>query len=819
MPVQVTYPGVYIEEIPSGVQTITGVATSITAFMGRALSGPLGTSSKGPITIFSFADYERIFGGLWSQSPMSYAVRDFFLNGGSQAVIVRLVEFSTASSNPATGCALINTNAPAAPPPIPPPPAVAPAVAAAPSTASTTLPIFAANPGTWGNWLRAMVDTSNITPKVAQLYRNYGVPQSDLFNLTILYNPPGGRMQTERFVNLTLGDYAGFPPNPNRVDRVINQQSQLAYFFNPPTPLESASQVVTATVAGTITTAGDATVTFTAAGMPHSPKTISVPVAAGDTAEVVAGKMRAALSSDSDVGGFFRIGGSGAAIIATARTPAANDATMNIDIAPGTSAGLTAAPTSTITTPGVSPGVNQLVTATITGTDTITTAGDATVIVKAAGMPNSPKTISVPVAKDDTAEVVAGKIQKALSSDPDVGGFFTIGVSGANITATAKSQVADTTMNINIADGTCVGLTPAPTSTITTAGVAPPIAAWLAPWTTFSSSPNLAKYNQQQLFALLSPASGGDDGQPIQSESTYDDPTVGGIAALDKVDLFNLLCIPYDTAVIPNEEPAATQAYPAVAQYCQKRRAMFIVDPPYSGTNDWSAFARKYAWGSFDPSTLGIEGDMERNAAVYFPRVVKADPLLKGQARVMPACGIIAGVMASTDASRGVWKAPAGIDAALNGILNLDVTLTDEQNGMLNPLGINCLRSFPVIGPVVWGARTLRGADQLEDDYKYIPVRRLTLYIEESLYRGTKWAVFEPNADPLWTSLRLSVNSFLSDLQRQGAFYSYFVQCDNKTTTPDDIALGIVNVIVGIAPVKPAEFVIIQIQQTAGQTS
>ena len=109
--------------------------------------------------------------------------------------------------------------------------------------------------------------------------------------------------------------------------------------------------------------------------------------------------------------------------------------------------------------------------------------------------------------------------------------------------------------------------------------------------------------------------------------------------------------------------------------------------------------------------------------------------------------------------------------------------------------------------------------DRLASEWKYIPVRRLTLYIEESLYRGTKWAVFEPNADPLWTSLRLSVNSFLSDLQRQGAFYSYFVQCDNKTTTADDIALGIVNVIVGIAPVKPAEFVIIQIQQTAGQTS
>jgi phage tail sheath protein FI len=120
---------------------------------------------------------------------------------------------------------------------------------------------------------------------------------------------------------------------------------------------------------------------------------------------------------------------------------------------------------------------------------------------------------------------------------------------------------------------------------------------------------------------------------------------------------------------------------------------------------------------------------------------------------------------------------------------------------------------------VVWGARTLRGADQFEDDYKYLSVRRLTLFIEDSLFAGTQWAVFEPNDEALWSSLRLTVNNFLSGLSRQGAFYNYLVTCDATTTTPTDIALGKVNILVQIAPVYPAEFVMIQIQQIAGTSA
>lgn len=179
--------------------------------------------------------------------------------------------------------------------------------------------------------------------------------------------------------------------------------------------------------------------------------------------------------------------------------------------------------------------------------------------------------------------------------------------------------------------------------------------------------------------------------------------------------------------------------------------------------------------------------------------------------------------MARTDTTRGVWKALAGLDATLNGIQGLEVNLNDAENGLLNPLGINCLRFFPVAGHVVWGARTLRGADQLADEYKYIPVRRLALYIEESLYRGLQWVVFEPNDEPLWAQIRLNVGAFMNNLFRQGAFQgktpreAYFVKCDKETTTQNDINLGIVNIVVGFAPLKPAEFVIVKIQQMAGQ--
>jgi Bacteriophage tail sheath protein len=221
-------------------------------------------------------------------------------------------------------------------------------------------------------------------------------------------------------------------------------------------------------------------------------------------------------------------------------------------------------------------------------------------------------------------------------------------------------------------------------------------------------------------------------------------------------------------------------------------------------------------------NTLGIT---DPNGAAFWPRLRLSDPLNNYNLRSFAPCGVVAGVYAMTDGTRGVWKAPAGINATLNGVQSLTYTMTDDENGLLNPLGLNCFRAFPVVGRVLWGARTLRGADVEASQWKYVPVRRLALFLEESLYRGLQWVVFEPNDAPLWQSIRLNVESFMQTLFLKGAFQgttpaqAYFVKCDSETTTPADIGNGIVNILVGFAPLEPAEFVVIQIEQLTGQAS
>ncbi len=207
---------------------------------------------------------------------------------------------------------------------------------------------------------------------------------------------------------------------------------------------------------------------------------------------------------------------------------------------------------------------------------------------------------------------------------------------------------------------------------------------------------------------------------------------------------------------------------------------------------------------------------------MFFPRLNFSNPLHDNRIEPFAPGGAVAGVMARTDANRGVWKSPAGLDATLSGVLSLSVTLTDPENGALNQLGVNCIRNFPNNGPTVWGARTLKGADSIASDWKYLAVRRMALFLEESLYRGMQWVVFEPNDEPLWAQIRLNAGAFMQTLFRQGAFQgaspkdAYFVRCDSTTTTQTDIDSGIVNIIVGFAPLKPAEFVVIQLQQIAG---
>ncbi len=264
-----------------------------------------------------------------------------------------------------------------------------------------------------------------------------------------------------------------------------------------------------------------------------------------------------------------------------------------------------------------------------------------------------------------------------------------------------------------------------------------------------------------------------------------------GIYALDAADALNILCIP---------EVSDPTVLHAAEQYCGRRRAFLLVDPPSSA--DTPAAVQAWLAGPTGPPRT-------RNCAAYFPWLNVAD------GRGCGPSGAVAGVYARTDAARGVWKAPAGTEADLRGVASLSHALTATDTAALNPLGINALRELPGRGAVVWGARTLSS----DPEWKYVPVRRLALMIEESIDEGAEWAVSEPNAEPTWSHVRAHVDAFMRDLWREGALRgskpadAYFVRCDATTTTSADVAAGRLNILVGFAPLKPAEFIVLSITQ------
>ncbi len=598
MPVALTYPGVYVEEIPSGVRTITGVATSITAFIGRASRGPTNT----PVTINSYADFERIFGGLWDQSSLGFAVRDFYLNGGSQAIIVRLFHPSGTAHADVRDAAQDAANA-------------ATTAAAAPGATPQT---------------------------VAAAARAVEAAETDAAR-------------------------------------------------------KAAADAV-------------ADAAETAAGAPGA-DAASVATAAGNAVNTAAPPIKAIIHAKNLNLEAAWEGAWGNKLRAR----------IDDDVAEGA-----------------------------TDVFNLSVRDDATQLVEVfrnvSVQPGHPRQIDRVLQNESRLVRLSG----ALPADmPDPHGDIT---------------------------------------------------------------PEHPLWGDNDTNTVVVEADRAGDGGAL-GDNDFNGPGLEdakqGMFALRKADLFNLLCIPpYDAN--GNTSPALISAATA---YCQKRRAMMIVDPPAD-------------WNDKDDAKDNLDTHITTKssyAALFFPRLRQPNPLRDGQFEDFAPCGAVAGVMARTDAERGVWKAPAGLAANLVGVPQLSVPLTDNENGELNPLGINCLRAMPAAGRVIWGARTLEGDDRLASEWKYIPVRRTALYIEESLYRGMQWVVFEPNDEPLWAQIRLNAGAFMHNLFRQGAFQgqspkdAYFVKCDKETTTQNDINLGIVNIIVGFAPLKPAEFVVIKLQQMAGQ--
>jgi phage tail sheath protein FI len=669
MPVAPTFPGVYIEEVPSGVRTIAGVATSIAAFVDRFRRGAVDEA----VQILSFAEFEREFGGLDAGSDASYAIQQFYLNGGTEAWVVRVGRSPALPAPPFQEASTVLTSG---------------ATQIANARAGRRIRgASVTNPGTWGNFLRVEVDFDTATLPNAALDPDGVLVQGELFNLTAVeVEVRDGRTfvrQTETHRNLTMR-----PGVRNNAIEVVNETSKLVQLDRTALPAIPSP--------------------FPATFRPDATATLGGPLPSPAT-----------------------IPGQGA--------------TFDVAVDPDGPAGAAAAVTRTAT---VNYGGDPV------PTDYATLRPYIENAIRAAD-PNNP------LFSGATLQLTGGRYRLLL------------GRAGAGFnpaaTATVVAGATATQLRLATADGAVV----------------------------------LA---QQYILT-----GGGDSAALTDAEIRGVRANKTGMYALEDVSLFNILCLPAAANLLPATSMRA--AYAEAETYCEERRAFLIIDIPET-TDDLDGMQ---TWLN-DNATL-----RHRNAAVYFPRVMVADPLNQGRLRAFGGSGTMAGVYAQTDGSRGVWKAPAGTDARLRNVQDLAYVLTDRQNGALNPLAANCLRNFPIFGNVAWGARTLDGADQQASEWKYVPVRRLALFLEESLFRGTKWVVFEPNDEPLWSQIRLNVGAFMQSLFRQGAFQgqtpkeAYLVKCDKETTTQTDINLGRVNIVVGFAPLKPAEFVVISIQQMAGQ--
>lgn len=782
--VALTYPGVYTVEVPSGVRTIVGVSTSTALFIGSSPDGPLNQ----PVQCFNYTDFARVFSDdITAEQHLARYVRLFFLNGGSLCWVVRVASGAQASS--------IQLE-PEVPGPV-------------------SLKLEARNAGRRGDMIRVMVDY------------NTSLPEST-FNLEIfrLGTDSSGALvhqDAELWKNLSMDG-----ASPLYVVDVLEQGSKLvtAGLVGVPTPnngISLSGRPVTFSGAATLPAAWNGVIgkntparkfQLSVGGRPYvtvdlSDLDVGAQASAAALAAALHGRIVEAHTREgATLGGaelqvaFVEIPSSEAGTTASllqltgiqqevlVRAAPQEDAAVPLGL--GTAQGgleispfaaYRPAPSGDTLSPGVNP------------------ASPAEFFKKAYGLRHSDlTTLTIGSVEVPLPLPVAGERPLFQGSTAGNDGFrerLQGAVAAFNALVAAPPPGTSIPWRAALWGHRLVVL---PTGSSTNAVVN---------LTTSSADLNGGLTQNTGLYQLglggagtfQSGGTAGDDGGP-PTQAEYNQ----AFDVVDReVDLFNLMCLPPATA-----STDMSSFWGPASVFCQKRRALLLVDAPVGWTDT------QVAQAGVANTRVGVVKD---HAALFFPRLLVDE---NGRKVPVSPTGAMAGLMARIDGTRGVWKAPAGTEADLRGVVGLERRFSDPENGALNPRAINTLRVFPT-GIVNWGARTMDGDDDFQSEYKYIPIRRVALFIEESLYRGLKWVVFEPNDEPLWAQIRLNVGSFMNGLFRQGAFQgsrpkdAYFVRCDAETTTQDDRNRGIVNIWVGFAPLKPAEFVVLYLQQMAGQ--
>jgi uncharacterized protein len=780
------HPGVYVEEIPSGSKPIEGVATSVAAFVGKASRGPVGDATL----VQSFDDYNNTFGDIVSEDDaMGLAVQSFYLNGGKAAFICRLAgEGSTASSETVNG-----------------------------QDGAKVLKVSATSKGEWGN----------------KVYFRIIKPDQDAltFTLEIGHHENGEFVVDEEFQDIGLrADDSNYA-----LTRVNGNSAYVELSFEDAADLKNAAnQYQAATLTGgeldtsatyfsanitgamnltlNINNLGAELITINAAGLAlegdnekdaikvagaiqAAVRALSVDVAhksfeckynkTAHRFELISKKEKSASS--------LEVYGGDLAILAKLLRL---DANQRAELRGKVFGSATAEDKFSNATNGL-PSLTQPMEIKLD----IDNHGEFTIKLKAS-VENKPDEIALVGDKEKDAESIARAIQDAVQAyNPGVAAY-------KNFTCKYQSN------QFVLSSGSGYSRQ----SSMAKAG-AGPLADFLRISTDGTAIPGRQVEQGTAKLIPIHELGTLDEGVKLAG-GTEIDPTANDYtdfydSNLRKVRDVSIIVLP---GKYMQPDGSGDPAISATLAHCEKmKNRMLIVDPPPGLELDQAATVNQLALPS---STY---------TALYYPWVKVANPFYNAEKRpdlaktidVAPSA-FAAGMWARIDGKRGVWKAPAGMEAGLIGAAGLQYLVEDGEQDQLNPLGVNCFRNMPGGGRVIWGTRTL--ATKADPEWRYVPVRRTAIMIEQSIFEGIQWAVFEPNDHRLWSALRGNIGNFMNGLFRVGAFQgekasdAYFVRCGlGDTMTQGEIDAGQVIVIVGFAPLKPAEFVIVRIQQKVNQ--
>lgn len=771
------HPGVYLEEIPSGSKPIEGVSTSVAAFVGSARKGPVGVATL----IGKLDDYLLEFGSINSEDDaMGLAVQSFYLNGGGAAYICRLAGAgSLAASENFLGEGVVGGA----------------------STALPVLIIAARNEGDWGNDVYVQIkkeDLNALTFDINVGHLDKGVFKLDesFQNLSMREADDNYALTTvngaSAFISLALGDNADPDETPLYQAATLTGgelDSTLASYF-------SAAFTTPRSLTLELNGLGAKQITL-------NPTDLGLTGAHNADGQAIAAAIVVAVQALSTADAYqnfdcsYNDGGPADRFLLTS---AVDGSSATIQVYGGTLAELLR--------------IDPLQVAELVGTDVSATDFSDAVT----GLPGITHALTITLDNYDpiTLELDVAALDLSGDNGDDGDSIATaiqhaVNILGANIPAMLAFSCDYDGTRFTLASGSS-------SSRVSDLSVAANALSTLLGITGAATSGRQIEQGSAQVI-------------PLHNLGTLDQGVqlLGGVhvnpTSLDYSAFYGtVLRKVRDVSIIvlPGEQWGSDGSGNAVVSqtlaHCESTMSrVLIIDPPANLEFDQAA------------TVTGLGLPTSTYSVLYYPWLQVANPLYHpdknptaAKTLSIPPSAVAAGMWAKIDGKRGVWKAPAGVEAQLRGVAGLDYIVEDLEQDQLNPLGVNCIRKLPNFGSVIWGSRTL--ATKADPEWRYVPVRRTAIFIEQSIYNGIQWAVFEPNDYPLWGSLRSNIGSFMNGLFRSGAFQgatadaAYFVRCGlGDTMTQGDIDRGQVIVIVGFAPLKPAEFVIVRIQQKVGQ--